>query len=184
MTTISPTWRTVATISFNTILSLRHPLAIAGFVILPMANSTNDITGRTRTHVCPESSEIFAPRQVHFYAFSPIPFVLFAVRIVTALFDFRPGDVFPSRFASLLAAFRRTVRLQMRVRSMATAAFCIAVTQCPRFYLPLFPAQATAAQPQSPSFTLIHPDVFKHFPFAKPLPADVYQSHSHRPILA
>lgn len=172
--------RTITFVSFDRVLSLGGPLAIARLIVLSVIDTPNHVSAsRTRSHVSEETGETFAPRHVHTDSLRTVPCKLFTSGIVTTLLDLRPTDV----LRRALTFWRIAVSLQMNVSSLASAAFCYAISKCQGFYFSLLTAD-TFAEPQSTSFALVHTGVLKHFPAAELSPRKVDQFlASHHPSL-
>ena len=132
---IFPTWRSVTFIGFPGVLFSGHPLAVTGSVVLPMADSADYVPRRAGTHVSQKSRVVSAPGKIHLNAFGSVPLVLWAVRVVATLFDFRPRNVCPvSRLPGFLAAFGRTMRDQVAIVPVAgTTTLGYPCSKRPRF---------------------------------------------------
>ena len=176
------TCRAGALIRFNGILAFSNPLAISWLVILRVVRSSNAVfRSWPWAHIIKESLKTLSPRSVHAYSFGPVPFVYSAVRIVAALLDLGPTSISARSFP----VFRATaMRSQMRVVSLATAAFRDLLPQTPRGHLLLFPADAST-KPHGSSFSVLHASVFKYLPRAKYLSSQINEFFSpHHPTLA
>ncbi len=179
-----PTNRTVPLVSFNGVLTSCDPSTISRLVIFGVIDPSHHMPSWLGPHISKKGSKACSPRSVHSYAFSPVPWIFFAIRIVATLFDLGPADIFRSALSALFGALCRAMRDLVQIISLTAAALSHAVSQGQRFYLS-FLAAHTLAKPQSTGLFLIHASMFKDFPAAEGLSSKINQSLApHHPNLA
>lgn len=146
-----PTNRTVPSVSFDSVFTLRLPLNISRFVTFSMIDSSQCITWtRMWTHVGEERSKAtpLSPRLIHADSFGTPPGIVWRIPIVTAIFHSRPSAILKWVCSSIGPRLPESLRDQF---SFFTAtALRHSIAQYLRAYFSSGPAD-TSAQPSGSS---------------------------------
>src|SRR5215472_13565651 len=92
----SPPKRAITAMHFNCIFLFCDPLAVTGFIILPVANSADYVVRWARSHIGEKQGKVGSPPSADFDASATVPFKIVLLRAVTSSAHVQPDSVRPS----------------------------------------------------------------------------------------